>query len=227
MTSRREADHGSPVSSLGMSPLPGAGGETPGADLLQTPQAGAYACLLADPPWQFRAGGKDRAGSRAVEKHYSTMSQADLSALPVRQAAGRDCHLFLWVTSPMIPQALVVMRAWGFRYSTVAFSWAKLKPAHDHRQMRLTPLVEGDFWVGLGLTTRKNAEFVLLGRRGSPKRQAKDVRELIIAPVREHSRKPDEVFARIERYCTGPRLELFARQRRPGWDAWGHEADRF
>lgn len=194
--------------------------------LLDLPQAGAFACILSDPPWRFRAGGKDRPGSRSVEHHYATMSQAELCALPVRQVAARDCHLFMWVTSPMIPQALVVMKAWGFRYSTVAFVWTKLKPNQDHRQMRLTPWVEGDFWVGLGLTTRKNAEFILLGRRGSPKRLAKDVRELIIAPVREHSRKPDEQYERIERYCVGPRLELFARgPAHPGWTAWGNEAE--
>lgn len=91
----------------------------------------------------------------------------------------------------------------------------------------MVPSDESDFHVGLGLTTRKNAEFVLLGRRGNAKRLAKDVRELILSPRREHSRKPDEMYSRVERYCAGPYLELFARQPRPGWDSWGNETTKF
>ena len=79
------------------------------------------------------------------------------------------------------------------------------------------------FAKGMGHTTRQNAEYVVLGRRGKPRRLRKDVHQLIIQPRREHSRKPDELYARVERYCTGPYLELFARQRRPGWTAWGNE----
>ena len=79
----------------------------------------------------------------------------------------------------------------------------------------------------MGHTTRQNAEYVVLGRRGKPRRLCKDVHQLIIQPRREHSRKPDEFYARVERYCTGPYLELFARQRRPGWTAWGNELDKF
>src|SRR5690606_27837582 len=130
-------------------------------------------------------------------------------------------------TGPCLPQAFEVMSAWGFRYSSVAFTWVKLRRAHDERQLRCVPTVDSDFHVGLGLTTRKNTEFVLLGRRGNARRIARDVRELIVAPVREHSRKPDEMFARVERYCEGPYLELFARERRPGWTAWGDEVGKF
>jgi hypothetical protein len=114
------------------------------------------------------------------------------------------------------------MDAWGFRYSSVAFTWVKTNPKApvlflDHRS----------FHIGLGHTTRKNAEFCLLGRRGSPKRLSKAVRELIIAPRREHSRKPEEAYARIEQFCAGPRLELFGRQTRLGWEVWGNEATKF
>ena len=84
-----------------------------------------------------------------------------------------------------------------------------------------------DFAIGLGLTTRHNPEICLLARRGRARRIAKDVRELIIAPAREHSRKPDEAYRRIERYAAGPYLELFARQRRPGWTVWGNETGKF
>ncbi len=76
-------------------------------------------------------------------------------------------------------------------------------------------------------TTRANIELCWLGRRGNPIRLDKGVRELIVAPRREHSRKPDEVFERIERYCAGPYLDLFARQRRPGWTVWGDQVDKF
>jgi N6-adenosine-specific RNA methylase IME4 len=95
------------------------------------------------------------------------------------------------------------------------------------RQLRILPTLESDLHVGLGLTTRKNAEFCLLGRRGNARRNAKDVREIIMSPVREHSRKPDEARLRIERYCDGPYIELFARSQREGWDSWGNETDKF
>jgi N6-adenosine-specific RNA methylase IME4 len=80
---------------------------------------------------------------------------------------------------------------------------------------------------GLRLRTRKNVEVCWLGRRGNPKRLSCGVRELLIAPVREHSRKPDEIYQRIEDFCSGPFVELFARQRRPGWLSIGDEVDRF
>lgn len=79
----------------------------------------------------------------------------------------------------------------------------------------------------LGYWTRSNSEVCLLATRGSPKRMAADVRQAIIAPKREHSRKPDGIHERIERLVGGPYLELFARQRRPGWDCWGNETDKF
>ena len=119
------------------------------------------------------------------------------------------------------------MEAWGFRYSAVAFTWVKLKRSFDALQLRVLPTLESDLHVGLGLTTRKNAEFCLLGRRGNAHRNAKNVREIILSPVREHSRKPDEASLRVERYCDGPYLELFARAPRPGWTVWGNETDKF
>jgi N6-adenosine-specific RNA methylase IME4 len=102
----------------------------------------------------------------------------------------------------------------------------KLRRGFD-TEPRFTPLIEDDLYLSLGLTTRKGSEDVLLGRRGNCRRVAKDVREVILASVREHSRKPDAIYSRIERYCAGPYLELFARTRRPGWDAWGDQVDMF
>jgi len=188
--------------------------------------AGGFRCILADPPWHFRAWADHALGfqsSRDPQRHYRVLGLGDICAMPVKAAAARDCHLFLWATGPCLPKAFAVIEAWGFRYSGVAFVWVKLKRSYRVNQLRFLPLVEADLHVGLGLTTRKNAEFCLLARRGGARRLAKDVREIILAPVREHSRKPDEAYERIERYCDGPRLELFARHRRPGWAAWGDQ----
>lgn len=186
-----------------------------------------YGAILADPPWHFRGYADGFVSDRDPRRHYAIMSHADICALPVGAVAAPDAHLFLWVTGPMLERAFAVIGAWGFRYSGIAFTWIKLKRSVDQRQLRLVATADGDFHVGLGFTTRKNAEFCLLGRRGNAKRLAKDVRELIVAPRREHSRKPDETHARIERYCAGPYLELFARAQRPGWTVWGNEVGKF
>lgn len=169
--------------------------------------------ILADPPWTYQVFSEKGEG-RSAKQHYSTMSLDDICAMPVEKLAARDCHLFLWVMGSNIPQGLRVMEAWGFRYSGTAFVWVKVKS-------------DGTPRIGMGHTTRKSAEFCLLGRRGSPKRKSKAVREVILAPRREHSRKPDETYERIEAYADGPYLELFARQQWPGWTAWGNQTDRF
>ena len=200
-------------------------------DIFAELQSGYYGVIAADPPWKFKARTalqmRNWDSARDVEKHYDCLDLESLCALPVNGLAAKDCHLFLWATGPCLHQAFAVMEAWGFRYSTVAFTWAKLRAAHDPLQMRVLPTLESDFHVGLGLTTRKNAEFVLLGRKGSPRRLRKDIRELIVAPRREHSRKPDEFFDRVRAYAAGPYLELFSRQQRPGWDSWGNETTKF
>jgi N6-adenosine-specific RNA methylase IME4 len=155
------------------------------------------------------------------------MGLDDIKALPVKELAHRDAHLFIWTTGPCLRQTFEVIEAWGFRYSAVAFTWIKLKRSHNALQLRVLPMAESDLHVGLGLTTRKNAEFCLLARRGGAKRIAKNVREVIMSPVREHSRKPDEAYARVQRYCDGPYLELFSREGRPGFEAWGNETGKF
>lgn len=190
-----------------------------------------FRSILADPPWAFRSYAPQSQNPRSrrdVERHYRTMDLSAIKELPIADLAARDgCHLFLWATGPNLPQAFEVMAAWGFKYSGIAFTWIKLRKSFDAHQLRVLPSSDGDFHVGLGFTTRKNAEFCLLGRRGNARRIARDVRELIIAPRREHSRKPDETYTRIERYCAGPRLELFGRQERPGWTVRGHEVSKF
>ena len=182
--------------------------------------SGQYGAILADPPWAFRSWsdkGKNRAPDAMVglaERHYKTIDLKSVRELDVRDLAARNCALFLWTVDCSLVDALEVGRAWGFKYKTVAFTWIKTG--------KNTP-----FPMGLGYWSRGNPEQCLLFTRGKPKRQSASVRQLIIAPRREHSRKPDEARTRIEQMVPGPYLELFARQRTPGWDAHGDQLDRF
>ena len=177
------------------------------------PLAGSYATILADPPWHmlmWSDKGRDRCpdGPRG---YYKTLLTPDIAALPVASWGARDCRLFLWTTDCHLPQALALGAAWGFRYSTIAFTWAKQTKT-------------GRTWqFGGGKATRKGSELCLLFLRGRLHRRSASVRQLIIAPVRDHSRKPDETYGRIEQLVDGPYLEMFARQRWPGWDAWGDQ----
>lgn len=199
--------------------------------LLETPCAGRYGLIAADPPWHFKARTalktRNFDSARDAEKHYPTMGIDDIKALPVKAVAAKDAHLMLWTTGPCLPLAFDVIKAWGFKYSSVAFTWIKLRKTVDARQFRVVRLMESDLHVGLGLTTRKNAEFCLLGRRGNAKRVSKKVREVILESVREHSRKPEQFYERAVEYAAGPYLEMFARQQRPGWDAWGNDTSKF
>lgn len=169
-----------------------------------------YAVILADPPWKYRAWKGDR-GRRTAESFYRTMSTADLHAMRPRidEWAAQDCALFLWATPPALPEALELVGAWGFLYTTFGFTWIKTTKTGKPR-------------MGMGWHTRACAEVCLLAKRGKPKIQARDVPQVIMAPRRDHSHKPDEQYGRIERLYGGPYLELFARQRHDGWAAWGN-----
>ena len=184
---------------------------------------GGFRCISADPAWRHVSRSPKGQTSRSPSHHYPTMALEEIKALPVREVAARSCHLFLWTTWPHLAQALEVIPAWGFTYSTGFLTWVKLNPRAADEMF----LVPAHFHVGMGYTSRKNTEILLLGRRGAPKRNSKSIRELMIAARRQHSRKPDEAVARIEAYCDGPRLELFARESRPGWSTWGLEATKF
>lgn len=188
-----------------------------------------YRAILADPPWAFNLwwGGRTNrtpAGvpSRATQPHYQVMREDELNALPIGDFAADDCVLFLWTCWPVLQWALRAIDAWGFEYKTCAFCWVK---AHARQLEMFQDDIEPH--MTLGYWTRSNSEICLLATRGNPKRVATDVRQAIIAPRREHSRKPDGIHDRIERLVAGPYLELFARQRRPGWDSWGNEVDKF
>lgn len=189
-----------------------------------------FRAIYVDPPWQFKTyneKGRNRCPDwRPFEgspsKHYDTMSLEALCALPVADLAADNCCLFLWATWPMLKEAISVIESWGFNYKTCAFDWMK---AHAGQIDLFRD--DADALMGCGYWTRANSEPCLLATRGHPKRLRRDVRMGIIEPRREHSRKPDCVYSRIERLVDGPYLELFARTNRPGWTSWGNQVDRF
>lgn len=179
--------------------------------------------IAADPAWRFKSNSEAKPGRNPM-RHYRCMSLADIAGLPVVDLAAPQSSLWLWIPGPLlaIGAHLPIMRAWGFKPSGMAFVWIKLNP----RAASLF-FLSSDLAMGGGFTTRKNAEFVVLGKRGASVRRSAAVHEVIIAPRREHSRKPDEFYRRLEQYAAGPYVELFARQQRPGWDSWGNEVDKF
>jgi N6-adenosine-specific RNA methylase IME4 len=188
-----------------------------------------FGAILADPPWDWRSWGRSRGltngntvTSREVCRHYDLMDASTIGALPVADLCAKDAVLFMWATWPLLPEAMQVVGDWGFEYKTCAFDWTKA----DNTQPNFFE-AEVSVQVGMGYWTRSNTEPCLLGTRGKPKRVNADVRQAIIAPRREHSRKPDGIHERIERLVAGPYLELFARQQRPGWTVWGNQTDKF
>lgn len=163
-----------------------------------------YGVILADAPWRFEPYSRETGMDRAADNHYPTMAVEDIAKLSV--PAAKDAVLFLWATAPMLPEALQVMQAWGFKYKT-NLVWKK-------------PNIITGYWF------RFRHELLLVGRRGkipapAPGEQWESVIE---APTSTHSTKPDRVYELIEAYYpTVPKLELFARRTRPGWNSWGNE----
>lgn len=186
-----------------------------------------YGCILADPAWDFMSyGGRAGTPHRGDEDHYPTMTLAEMKALPVGDVAAKDCALFMWIVGSHIEQAFDLARAWGFTFKTDVFYWAKQKLIAAEQ----IDLFTGDIAappISMGYWTRKQVEPCWLFTRGKPRRLSKAVRQLIIEPKREHSRKPDQQYGRIEELVAGPRLEMFARTQRPGWDVWGNQTDKF
>ncbi|MGM4891238.1 MT-A70 family methyltransferase [Tardiphaga sp. 839_C3_N1_4] len=182
-----------------------------------------YRVIAADPPWQFKSNSQVKPGRNAM-RHYDCMTLPKINALPVADIAAPDAILFLWITGPFmaIGAHLPLMKAWGFKPSGMGFVWIKLNP-----KAASLFFLKDDLAMGGGFTTRKNAEFCLIGKRGRSVRQNAGVHEVIIDPRRQHSRKPDEFFDRVKAYSDGPYLEIFGRQSRPGWDVWGNESTKF
>jgi len=168
--------------------------------------------IYADPPWRYKAS--TNKSLRGPERHYPTMHTADICALPVKDIAADNSILFLWATFPKIPDALEVTNAWGFSFKTVGFVWVKANKKSD------------SLFRGMGMWTRSNAEICLIATRGRPERINCGVHQVVISPIEEHSKKPNEVRNRIIQLMGDlPRVELFARQAPPGWEVWGNQVD--
>ncbi|MCB1521093.1 MAG: DNA methyltransferase [Hyphomicrobiaceae bacterium] len=167
-----------------------------------------YKIIYADPPWDYGSfPSMDK-----VTHAYPLMRTEDICALPVASIAHPDALLFLWATMCKLPEAFRVIEAWGFRYVSNGFTWVKTHPS------------TGNFCVGMGYWTRQNAELCLVAKRGRPSRRDKNVSSVIVSPRGVHSAKPAIVRDHILRVAGDlPRIELFARNKTPGWDIWGNE----
>ena len=171
-----------------------------------------YNIIYADPPWTYKVWSKKGKG-RSAESHYPCMQKEEIQNLPIENITEQNAVLFLWVTFPCLLEGLELIEKWGFTYKTCAFSWIKMNKKKN------TP------FIGMGYYTRANNEICLLATKGKPlKRINRNVEQVILSPIREHSRKPDEIRQRIVNlFGDLPRIELFARNTTQGWDVWGNE----
>lgn len=157
-----------------------------------------YRTILVDPPWDVQ-----QFGARGAVRHYNLMTLDQIAALPVGALAAKDAHLWLWATNATLRHAYDIAEGWGFTVRS-PLTWVK-------------------FRLGLGAYLRNSTEHLLLCTRGTAPVQFRSQPTWINAPVQDHSHKPEEQYALIERISPGPYLELFARRRQPGWDVWGNE----
>lgn len=162
-----------------------------------------FPIIYADPPWRYEHSETD---SRKIENQYPTMELDQICGLPINQVAADDCLLFMWATSPKLHEAMSVIDTWGFDYRT-CMVWIKDK-------------------IGMGYYARQKHELLLIAKRGEipPPLPANRPDSVISAARGKHSEKPEEVYEIIERmYPELPKIELFCRRRREGWEAWGNE----
>lgn len=170
-----------------------------------------YQIILADPPYEYTNSGSTKNSRGNAKQFYKTMPINEIKNLLVNDIADQNCFLFLWTTYPQLQNGLDVVKAWGFNFKTVAFTWIK-------------KTVNMNDFVGMGFYTRANPEIVLLGLKGKPKPINHTIRNLIYSQIQEHSRKPDIVREKIVKLCGDlPRIELFARTKVHGWDVWGND----
>lgn len=160
-----------------------------------------YRTLVVDPPWQFRRQ------SERIRPHYGLMDLEAIKHFPLADMAAEDSHLYLWVPNAMISEGYEVMKAWGFKYKTMVV-WIK-------KQM------------GMGNYYRNCTEPVLFGVKGRLPPLRRDVRTYFAADRRQHSRKPDLFYQIVESMSPGPRIDVFSRESRAGWDQWGNQCDFF
>jgi N6-adenosine-specific RNA methylase IME4 len=191
------------------------------ADLHQLAASGRkFKSIGMDPQWKFLT--RSEAGDgRSANMHYKTEEVDKIKALPVEALAHDDCALYMWMVDWCPQDALDLIAHYGFKHITTAFTW--IKTNGDDAGLDLWS--DSSFHLGQGYWSRANPEQCYFATRGTPKRLYADVRQLIIAPVMEHSRKPDEWLDRVERLTEGDYLELQARRPRPGWVSWGDELE--
>ena len=184
-------------------------------DDINKPREG-FGTILADPPWRFT----NRTGKIAPEHgrlaRYETLSIAEICELPVADVAADASHCYLWTPNALIPDALAVLSAWGFEYKTLLQWYKTRKDGGPDRR-------------GCGFYFRNVTETVLFGVRGSLRTLApgRSQENIVIAGKRKHSQKPPGLYDIAERCSPGPRLELFARTKRPGWSVWGNQTAKF
>lgn len=170
-----------------------------------------YQIIYADPPWSYND--KMKGHSFSLDHEYSTEKKSLIASLPINNISEKDSVLFLWVVSPLLDEGIETLKAWGFKYKTLAFCWSK----HTKNNKKVS---------NLGRWTMGNVELCLLGVKGHPQRICKNIKQLVEAERTKHSKKPDIVRGRIVSLMGDlPRIELFARQKTPGWDAIGNEID--
>ncbi|MBO6755708.1 MAG: DNA methyltransferase [Roseibium sp.] len=174
-----------------------------------------YDFIMADPHWRFETWSEKGRLSKGPDRHYQTAEISKIiKEFPIGYLASKTCLLWLWATHPMIDQQICAGRAWGFKFVTSGV-WVK-RTKH------------GKLAFGNGYRLRSASEPFVLFTMGNPE-TTKSVRTVIEGPVREHSRKPDEAYQEAERLMPAAerRLDLFSRETRPGWEAFGDEAGKF
>lgn len=185
-------------------------------DFVNNVENKGYKTILADPPWRFT----NRSGKVAPEHkrltRYDTLSLEEIMEIPVSLAAGENSHLYLWVPNALLPEGLEVMKAWGFQYKS-NLVWHKVRKDG------------GPDGRGVGFYFRNTTEIILFGIRGRMRtlQPGRSQVNIIRTQKQEHSRKPDELYEIIEKCSPGPYLEIFARGKRSGWDAFGNQADNY
>ncbi len=167
---------------------------------------GKYSCLVVDPPWPMQKIERDVRPNQ-VEFDYPTMDEEELKAFPLPDVAGDDCHLYLWTTQKHLPMALRLAAHWGFKYQCL-MTWVK--------NVGFTPFS----WM-------YSTEHALFCRKGNLPLLQMGVKLHFHADVREHSRKPDEFYDIVRKVSPGPRLDVFSREKRDGFEQYGNEVEKY
>lgn len=175
-----------------------------------------YSTVVVDPPWRYND--KLPGPKRGAAKHYRTLSYDEIEQLPVWRIAEDNAHLYLWTTNSFMEEACRLVRTWGFEPVTLV-TWVKTKASV------IDPESPEDLAFGMGHYWRSATEHAVFARRGRLPAQSRSVRNVIFAPLGAHSEKPRAFYQAVAKVSPGPRIDMFARPRHPGFDAWGDQAE--